>query len=252
MKDWAANDPESLGNVLAELEDVQAGFNAGATGGKQVSLADVIVLAGVAAVEQAAADAGYAVSVPFTPGRMDATQEMTDVKSFAALEPAADGFRNYYDADASYLSPVKAMIDKANLLNLSAAEMTALVGGLRVLDANTGGADFGVFTDKPGTLSTDFFVNLLDMSTQWSPSGEYEGVYVGTDRNTGERRWTASPVDLMFGSSSELRAIAEVYAANDGGEKFVSDFASAWNKVMNNDRFDLRAVQSTNAGVAAR
>lgn len=252
MKDWAANDPESLGNVLAELEDVQAAFNASATGGKQVSLADVIVLAGVAAVEQAAADAGYAVDVPFTPGRMDATQEMTDVNSFAALEPAADGFRNYYDADASYLSPVKAMIDKANLLDLSAAEMTALVGGLRVLDANTGGADFGVFTDKPGTLSTDFFVNLLDMSTQWSPSGEYEGVYVGTDRDTGERRWTASPVDLMFGSSSELRAIAEVYAANDGGEKFVSDFASAWNKVMNNDRFDLRAVQSTNAGVAAR
>jgi len=252
MKDWAANDPDTLETVLYALAAVQAEFNDNAKGGKQVSMADVIVLAGVAGVEKAAADGGYTVAVPFTPGRMDATQEMTDVNSFAALEPAADGFRNYYDADASYLSPVNAMIDKANLLDLSAAEMTALVGGLRVLDANTGGTDFGVFTDRPGQLSTDFFVNLLDMATQWTPSSEFAGVYVGTDRSSGERRWTASPVDLMFGSSSELRAISEVYASTDGGEKFVADFVSAWSKVMNNDRFDLRAVQATTSGVAAR
>jgi len=252
MKDWAANDPDTLETVLDALAAVQVEFNDNAKGGKQVSMADVIVLAGVAGVEKAAADGGYTVAVPFTPGRMDATQEMTDVNSFAALEPAADGFRNYYDADASYLSPVNAMIDKANLLDLSAAEMTALVGGLRVLDANTGGTDFGVFTDRPGQLSTDFFVNLLDMATQWTPSSEFAGVYVGTDRSSGERRWTASPVDLMFGSSSELRAISEVYASTDGGEKFVADFVSAWSKVMNNDRFDLRAVQATTSGVAAR
>ena len=252
MKDWAANDPDALETVLDALAAVQAEFNDKATGGKQVSMADVIVLAGVAGVEKAAADGGYTIDVPFTAGRMDATQEMTDVNSFAALEPAADGFRNYYDADASYLSPVNAMIDKANLLDLSAAEMTALVGGLRVLDANTGGTDFGVFTDRPGQLSTDFFVNLLDMATQWTPSSEFAGVYVGTDRSSGERRWTASPVDLMFGSSSELRAISEVYASTDGGEKFVADFVSAWDKVMNNDRFDLRAVQATTSGVAAR
>ena len=252
MKDWAANDPDALETVLDALAAVQAEFNDNAKGGTQVSMADVIVLAGVAGVEKAAADGGYTVDVPFTPGRMDATQEMTDVNSFAALEPAADGFRNYYDADASYLSPVNAMIDKANLLDLSAAEMTALVGGLRVLDANTGGTDFGVFTDRPGQLSTDFFVNLLDMATQWTPSSEFAGVYVGTDRSSGERRWTASPVDLMFGSSSELRAISEVYASTDGSEKFVADFVSAWDKVMNNDRFDLRAVQATTSGVAAR
>ena len=252
MKDWAANDPDTLGTVLDALAAVQAEFNDNARGGKQVSMADVIVLAGVAGVEKAAADGGYTVEVPFTPGRMDATQEMTDVNSFTALEPAADGFRNYYDADASYLSPVNAMIDKANLLDLSAAEMTALVGGLRVLNANSGGTDFGVFTDRPGQLSTDFFVNLLDMATQWAPSSEFAGVYVGTDRRSGERRWTASPVDLMFGSSSELRAISEVYASSDGGEKFVADFVSAWDKVMNNDRFDLRAVQATSSGVAAR
>ena len=252
MKDWAANDPDALETVLDALAAVQAEFNDKATGAKQVSMADVIVLAGVAGVEKAAADGGYTIDVPFTAGRMDATQEMTDVNSFAALEPAADGFRNYYDADASYLSPVNAMIDKANLLDLSAAEMTALVGGLRVLDANTGGTDFGVFTDRPGQLSTDFFVNLLDMATQWTPSSEFAGVYVGTDRSSGERRWTASPVDLMFGSSSELRAISEVYASTDGGEKFVADFVSAWDKVMNNDRFDLRAVQATTSGVAAR
>ncbi|MEK9807191.1 MAG: catalase/peroxidase HPI, partial [Halieaceae bacterium] len=252
MKDWAANDPDTLGTVLDALAAVQAEFNDNARGGKQVSMADVIVLAGVAGVEKAAADGGYTVDVPFTPGRMDATQEMTDVNSFTALEPAADGFRNYYDADASYLSPVNAMIDKANLLDLSAAEMTALVGGLRVLNANSGGTDFGVFTDRPGQLSTDFFVNLLDMATQWTPSSEFAGVYVGTDRSSGERRWTASPVDLMFGSSSELRAISEVYASSDGGEKFVADFVSAWDKVMNNDRFDLRAVQATSSGVAAR
>ena len=252
MKDWEANNPEELAEVLQRLEMVQANFNKAQKRGKRVSLADLIVLAGAAAIEKAADDAGYTVSVPFTPGRMDATQAMTDIDSFAHLKPAADGFRNYYNADESYLSPVKAMIDKANLLDLNVPEMTALVGGLRALNANAGGSDHGVFTDRPGVLTTDYFSNLLDMSTTWTPSSEFEGMYVGVDRETGERKWTATPVDLMFGSSSELRAIAEIYASADGGEKFVQDFVTAWSKVMTNDRFDLEAVDSVSGQMAAR
>jgi catalase-peroxidase len=235
---WDANTPDELSTVIAALEQVQADFNDNARRGKQVSMADLIVLAGATAIEQAAKDAGYSVTVPFTPGRADATQDQTDVASFAVLEPNADGFRNYY-TDASWSSPVKMMIDKANLLGLTVPEMTVLAGGLRALDANTNGAKHGVFTDRPGTLSTDYFVNLLDMSTVWSPANS-EGIYEGRDRSTGELKWTATPVDLMFGSSSELRAVAEVYAANDGGEKFVSDFVAAWVKVMTSDRFDLK------------
>ena len=252
MKDWPVNNPAELDSVLAELITIQTDFNDKQRGDKRVSLADVIVLGGAAAIEKAAADAGYTVQVPFMPGRMDAAQEMTDADSFAYLEPKADGFRNFYDADRNYLSPVKAMIDRANLLDLNPAQMTALVGGLRVLGVNSGGSDMGVFTDRTGVLSTDFFSNLLDMSTVWTPSSDYEGQYVGSDRASGTRKWTASPVDLMFGSSSELRAIAEVYAANDGGEKFIEDFVSAWSKVMTNDRFDLEAVSSPRSDMAAR
>ena len=235
---WAANTPDELSTVIAALEQVQADFNDNARRGKQVSLADLIVLAGATAIEQAAKEAGYSVTVPFSPGRADATQDQTDVASFAVLEPNADGFRNYY-TDASWSSPVKMMIDKANLLGLTVPEMTVLAGGLRALDANTNGVKHGVFTDRPGTLSTDYFVNLLDMSTVWSPANS-EGIYEGRDRSTGDLKWTATPVDLMFGSSSELRAVAEVYAANDGGEKFVNDFVAAWVKVMTSDRFDLK------------
>jgi catalase-peroxidase len=238
QRSWAANNPEELAGVLLKLEQVQADFNKSARGGKQVSLADIIVLGGAVAIEEAAKQAGYDIEVPFNPGRGDATQEQTDVESFAVLEPNADGFRNYY-SDASWSSPVNMMIDKANLLNLTVPEMTALVGGLRALDANTAGAKHGVLTDRPGTLSTDFFANLLDMSTVWKPASE-AGIYEGKDRTTGELKWTATPVDLMFGSSSELRAIAEVYAAADGGEKFVNDFVAAWTKVMTADRFDLK------------
>jgi catalase-peroxidase len=238
QRSWAANNPEELAGVLLKLEQVQADFNKSARGGKQISLADIIVLGGAVAIEEAAKQAGYDIDVPFNPGRGDATQEQTDVESFAVLEPNADGFRNYY-TDASWSSPVNMMIDKANLLNLTVPEMTALVGALRALDANTAGAKHGVFTDRPGTLSTDFFTNLLDMSTVWKPAKE-AGIYEGKDRSTGALKWTATPVDLMFGSSSELRAIAEVYAAADGGEKFVNDFVAAWTKVMTADRFDLK------------
>ncbi len=238
QRSWAANNPEELAGVLLKLEQVQAEFNKSARGGKQVSLADIIVLGGAVAIEEAAKLSGYDIEVPFNPGRGDATQEQTDVDSFAVLEPNADGFRNYYTS-ASWSSPVNMMIDKANLLNLTVPEMTALVGGLRALDANTAGAKHGVFTDRPGTLSTDFFANLLDMSTVWKPAAE-AGVYEGKDRATGDLKWTATPVDLMFGSSSELRAIAEVYAAADGGEKFINDFVAAWTKVITADRFDLK------------
>ena len=238
QKSWAVNNPKELAKVIKQLEKVQKSFNRKAKGGKQVSLADLIVLGGAAAIEQAAKAAGHEVSVPFVPGRGDATQAQTDVDSFAVLEPKADGFRNYY-TDASWSSPVNMMIDKANLLDLTVPEMTALVGGLRALDANTGGAKHGVFTSQPGTLSTDFFVNLLDMATKWTPAQE-AGIYEGRDRKTGELRWTATPVDLMFGSSSELRAIAEVYASNDGSEKFLNDFVAAWTKVMTSDRFDIK------------
>ena len=238
QRSWTANNPEELAGVLLKLEQVQADFNKSARGGKQISLADIIVLGGAVAIEEAAKQGGYDIDVPFNPGRGDATQEQTDVESFAVLEPNADGFRNYY-TDASWSSPVNMMIDKANLLNLTVPEMTALVGGLRALDANTAGAKHGVFTDRPGTLSTDFFTNLLDMSTVWKPAKE-AGIYEGKDRSTDALKWTATPVDLMFGSSSELRAIAEVYAAADGGEKFVNDFVAAWTKVMTADRFDLK------------
>ena len=238
QKDWAVNDPKELAKVLKTLEKIQGDFNKSLKGGKKVSLADVIVLAGGAAVEKAAKDAGYPVSVPFTPGRTDASQQQTDAASFAVLELKADGFRNYYSSDAA-LSPAEALIDRANMLNLSVPQMTALVGGLRVLNANSGGSKHGVFTDKPGSLTNDFFVNLLDMSTKWSKSDKEPGLYEGLDRKSGKLKYTATPVDLMFGSHAELRAVAEVYGANDGKEKFVQDFVSAWTKVMQNDRFDI-------------
>ena len=235
MKDWQANNPAELARVLGKLEAIQAGFNKTATGGKQVSLADLVVLAGGAAIEQAAAKAGKTVMVSFTPGRADASQAQTDTASFAALEPTADGFRNYYGAD-NRLSPAEMLVDKASLLALTVPEMTVLVGGLRVLDANVGGSREGVLTERPGTLSNDFFVNLLGMETQWSKAAS-PGIYEGVDRATGKRKWTATPVDLIFGSHSELRAVAEVYGANDGRDKFVGDFVAAWTKVMNLDRF---------------
>ena len=238
QKDWAANHPAELAKALSTLQKVQQDFNKGLKGGKKVSLADVIVLAGSAAIEKAAADGGITLEVPFRPGRMDASQQQTDVDSFAVLEPHADGFRNFYVKDHSLLSPAQALIDKAAMLNLSVPEMTVLVGGLRVLDANTGGAKHGVFTAKPGTLSNDFFVNLLDMATKWQKSAKDEAVYEGVDRKTNQAKWTATPVDLMFGSHAELRAVAEVYAAADGKARFAQDFANAWSKVMELDRFE--------------
>lgn len=236
QKDWAANDPQELAKVLPVLQKVQQDFNKTLTGGKKVSLADLIVLAGSAAVEQAAKDAGLSIEVPFKPGRTDATAAQTDVASFAVLEPMADGFRNYHSSN-SMLSPAEALIDKAAMLNLSVPEMTVLVGGLRVLNANSGGVRHGVLTHKAGTLSNDFFVNLLDMSTKWQKSASTQGLYEGLDRKTNQIRWTASPVDLMFGSHAELRAVAEVYAAADGKARFAADFAKAWQKVMELDRF---------------
>ena len=237
QKDWAANDPSELARVLGMLERIQGDFNESQTGGKRVSLADLIVLGGAAAVERAAERAGVAVEAPFAPGRMDASQEQTDVNSIAVLEPAADGFRNYF-AGGNSGSPAEALVEKAALLGLTVPEMTVLVGGMRALDANAGGAAHGVFTDRPGALSNDFFVNLTDMATTWSESST-AGVYEGRDRATGELRWTATPVDLIFGSNSELRAVAEFYAADDAGETFVRDFVKAWTKVMTADRFDL-------------
>jgi catalase-peroxidase len=228
--------------VISKLEGIQAEFNRSAGGGKKVSLADLIVLGGTAAVEKAARAGGFGVKFPFTPGRMDATEAQTESKSFAVLEPKADAFRNYY-GEGNYLSPTDMLVEKANLLTLSVPEMTALIGGLRVLEANAGSSRHGVFTDKPGTFSTDFFVNLLDMSTRWQKAGgsaDQAGLYEGLDRKTGKSRWSATPVDLIFGSHSELRAIAEVYASQDGRQKFGSDFASAWTKVMMLDRFELR------------
>ncbi len=237
QKDWAANNPQELARVLAKLESIQQDFNK-RSGKKRISLADMIVLGGAAAIEKAAKDAGHSVNVPFVPGRMDASQSQTDVASFAVLEPKADGFRNYYST-ASRLSPAEMLVDKANMLTLTVPEMAVLVGGLRALDANTAKAKHGVFTDKPGTLSNDFFVNLLDMSTQWSKSEKQEGIYEGRDRKTGALKWTATPVDLIFGSHSELRAVAEAYAVDGAEDKFVNDFVSAWTKVMKLDRFDI-------------
>ncbi len=239
QKNWEVNDPKELEKVIAVLEKIQKGFNGSRPDNTRISLADLIVLGGSAAIEKAAGDAGYTLEVPFAPGRTDASQEQTDAVSFSVLEPTADGFRNYFGKNNSK-SPAEMLVDKASLLNLSVPEMTALVGGMRALDANTGQSKHGVFTDRPGVLSNDFFVNLLDMSTQWKKSSESEGIYEGYDRKTGELKWTATSADLIFGSNSELRAVAEVYAFDDSKEKFVRDFADAWAKVMNLDRFDLR------------
>ncbi len=236
QKDWAVNQPAQLAKVLQALDGIQQAFNASATGGKRVSLADLIVLAGGVGVEQAAKRAGVAVTVPFTPGRMDASQAQTDVDSFAVLEPLADGFRNYAGECAGFAETM--LIDKAQLLTLSAPEMTVLVGGMRVLGTNAGNCH-GVFTAAPGTLSNDFFVNLLDMGTEWKPEAGSQGVYEGRDRQSGKVKWTGTRVDLVFGSNSQLRALAEVYASADAKEKFVKDFVAAWTKVMNLDRFDL-------------
>ncbi len=238
QKDWEANDPQELARVLGVLTRVQKDFNAEA-GKKRVSLADVIVLGGAAAIEKAARDGGFDVAVPFTPGRTDATQEMTDVVSFAVLEPQADGFRNYLKSGYER-PPAEALVERAALLDLTAPEMTALVGGLRVLGANAGGSRHGVFTTRPGTLSNDFFVNLVDMSTEWKKADGAEGLYEGRDRASGKVKWTATPVDLIFGSNSELRGIAEFYASEDSKAKFVDDFVKAWSKVMMADRFDTK------------
>ena len=235
---WEVNDPDQLRTVLSVLEGIQASFNAEQTAGTRISLADLIVLGGCAGVEQAAKDAGFDVEVPFTPGRMDAAQDETDVESFAALEPSSDGFRNYL-GKGNRLPAEYLLVDRANLLTLTAPEMTVLVGGLRVLDTNTGQSSLGVLTTRPGTLSNDFFVNLLDLGTQWSSTSEAEDSFEGRDRSTGEVRWTGSRADLVFASNSELRALAEVYASDDAQQMFVRDFVAAWTKVMNADRFDL-------------
>ncbi|MDQ6987101.1 MAG: catalase/peroxidase HPI [Mariprofundaceae bacterium] len=237
QKNWDINNPKELANVLETLENIRKDFNVSSFGNTQLSLADMIVLGGAAAIEQSAKHAGYNVTVPFRPGRADASQDQTDVKSFAVLEPTADGFRNYFRKD-SYRSPTKMLVDKAALLKLSVPEMTVLLGGMRVLNANYGQSGYGVFTDNPGVLSNDFFVNLLDMSTKWKKSDKIEGIYEGYGRKTGKLKWSATSVDLIFASNSELRAVAEVYAFDDSKEKFVHDFIDAWTKVMNLDRFD--------------
>jgi len=238
QKDWTVNNPQQLSKVLDTLEEIQDSFNDSQSGDKKVSLADLIVLGGCAAIEQAAEKAGHDITVPFTPGRVDATEDQTDIESFEWLKPDADGFRNYFDTERNATAE-ELLIDKAQLLTLSVPEMTVLVGGMRVLDTNYDGSDYGIFTDQPGTLSNDFFVNLLDMSTTWSAKSDKKEVFEGHDRKTGEVKWTGTRVDLVFGSNSELRAVAEVYAFEDAEEKFVKDFVSAWDKVMNLDRFDL-------------
>jgi catalase-peroxidase len=236
QKNWAVNDPAELAKVLARLEAIRTKFNKGASGGKQVSLADLIVLGGSVGIEQAATAAGQTVTVPFTPGRIDATQAQTDVESFNYLQPKADGFRNYHAANADS-GPAESLIDKADMLNLTVPEMTVLVGGMRALGANAGNSTAGVFTSRPGVLNNDFFVNLLSMDTVWSKAAGTPGLYEGKDRATGAAKWTATPVDLVFGSNSELRAVAEVYASDDAKQKFVADFVAAWSKVMEADRF---------------
>ena len=238
QKDWEVNQPEQLNRVLAVLETIQQDFNKAQSGGKRVSLADLIVLAGGAAIEQAAKAAGHEVEVPFAPGRTDATQEQTDVESFAVLEPVSDGFRNYQKTEYT-VSFEELLLDRAQLLTLSAPEMTVLVGGMRVLGGNVGGSPHGVFTDRPGVLSNDFFTNLVDMSTQWTPISEANDLFEGRDRATGKVKWTGTRADLVFGANSQLRALSEVYAQEDSREKFVKDFVAAWTKVMNADRFDL-------------
>ena len=238
QKDWAVNHPAQLANVLKTLESIQEEFNRTQTGGKKVSLADLIVLSGCASVEEAAKAAGHVVRVPFIPGRMDASQVQTDVDSFALLEPVADGFRNYLKMKYT-ISTEELLVDKAQLLTLTSHEMTVLVGGMRVLNTNFDNSAHGVFTKRPGVLTNDFFVNLLDMSTIWTPTSESKEIFEGRDRTTGELRWTGTRADLIFGSNSELRALAEVYASSDAREKFIHDFVAAWNKVMNLGRYDL-------------
>jgi catalase-peroxidase len=238
QKDWQVNQPTQLAKVLKTLEGIQSGFNKSQSGGKQVSLADLIVLAGCAAVEQAAKNAGHQVTVPFSPGRMDAAQEQTDVEAFEVLEPIADGFRNYLKRKYT-ISAEALLIDKAQLLTLTAPEMTVLIGGMRVLNTNFDGSKHGVFTDRPQSLTNDFFVNLLDMGTQWQPVSPDADAFEGRDRKSGKPKWTGTRVDLIFGSNSQLRALAEVYGSSDAQQKFVHDFVAAWNKVMNLDRFDL-------------
>ncbi|HEY5928264.1 MAG TPA: peroxidase family protein, partial [Kofleriaceae bacterium] len=240
QKDWEVNEPAQLAKVLGTLGRIQKEFNVAHTGGKQVSLADLIVLAGSAAVEQAAKAAGHEVSVPFTPGRMDASQDQTDVESFSVLEPIVDGFRNY-QKDRYSVSAEELLVDRAQLLTLTAPEMTVLLGGLRVLGTNVGASNHGVLTKRPGTLTNDYFVNLLDMRTSWQPVTEDADDFEGRDRKTGEIKWTGTRVDLVFGSNSILRSLAEVYASSDAKDKFVRDFAKAWTKVMNLDRFDVAA-----------
>jgi catalase-peroxidase len=239
QKDWEANQPDQLAKVLKGLTDIQGEFNKAQSGNKNVSIADLIVLAGSAAIEKAAKDAGYNVEVPFTAGRTDASQEQTDAVQFEHLEPFADGFRNYSRTKFS-VSGEDLLVDRAQLLQLSAPEMTVLVGGLRVLDTNYKQAKHGVFTDRPGKLTNDFFANLVDMDIDWKPASDGAEVFEGHDRRTGELKWTATRVDLVFGSNSQLRALAEIYAQDDAGERFVRDFVSAWTKVMNADRFDLK------------
>jgi len=239
QKSWEVNDPKELDKVINSLEKIQNSFNKTAAGKKQVSLADIIVLGGSAAIEKAAQNAGKDIQVSFIPGRTDASQEMTDIDSFNFLKPSADGFRNYFVTDTES-SPAEMLVDKANLLTLTIPEMTVLVGGLRALNANTMATQHGVFTSRPESLTNDVFINLLDMSTKWQKSTNNEGIYEGVDRITGKLKWTATPVDLVFGSNSELRAVAEVYASNDADEKFVNDFVNAWVKVMRLDRFDLK------------
>jgi catalase-peroxidase len=238
QKDWDVNNPAELGTVLQTLETIQKAFNGSQSGGKAVSLADLIVLGGCAAVEQAAKNAGHDVLVPFSPGRTDAAQEQTDVDAFAPLEPTADGFRNYC-RNGDPRRPEELLVDRAQLLTLTAPEMTVLIGGLRVLNANARQSELGVFTKRPETLTNDFFVNLLDMKTEWQASSTSGHVFEGRDRTTGELRWTGTAVDLVFGSNSQLRALAEVYACDDAGQTFVRDFVATWDKVMNLDRFDL-------------
>ena len=242
QRDWAVNNPDELDRVLNRLERIRSDFNRSARGDKQISMADMIILAGDAAIAHAAREAGQDIGVPFLPGRSDASQEQTDVASFEVLRPTADGFRNYY-GEGNFMPPTTALIDKANQLTLTVPEMTALIGGMRVLGANADGVEHGVFTDRPGELTNDFFVNLLDMSVEWTKSSTMEGIYEGRDRATGELRWTATPVDLLFGSHAELRAIAEIYAADDGEAKFVRDFIAAWKKVTTLDRFDVPASE---------
>jgi catalase-peroxidase len=251
QKDWKVNQPEQLHKVLKALEKIQSDFNASQSGGKKVSLADLIVLAGGVGVEQAAKNAGVAVTVPFAPGRMDASQEQTDVESFAVLEPAADGFRSYSNGrphgSADGTAEVE-LLDKAQLLTLTAPEMTALIGGMRVLNTNYGQTKFGVFTKKPEVLTNDFFINLLDMRTAWKATSEANDTFEGRDRKTGEVRWTATRADLIFGSNAQLRALSEVYGSSDAHKKFVQDFVGAWTKVMNLDRFDLPASRTVAGG----